>query len=264
MTKGRRLAQVVAAAVGCAAIAARADAGLVIDIRPTHVNGVAISVPDNGDLSEGVIFPPGPGTTVSLNVYARVRGTNGLDDEGFQSISGVFRTGTGSLLGDLATALVSPFNASGSSPGTQIDADSDGDLDIGPAPNGGTPSSAFWFVRANEVHRDGVRVDENTEEWLIGAMTWTLQDGPSTGPDFFIDFIRRRNAGNPGTNNAAFAQWQEDGSGSASVRNGMSPYAVDGVMYGPEPGGVALTSIAAIGLLARRRRASRARQPDSL
>ena len=72
---------------------------------------------------------------------------------------------------------------------------------------------------------------------------------------WFIDFIRRRNPGNPGTNNAAYAAWLEDGTGPASVRNGESPYTIDSVALVPEPtGAAALTSLAAIGLLARRRR----------
>jgi hypothetical protein len=262
----RKLAHAIAAAVGVAALIsapAGAGAGLVIDLRPTQINGVPIDVPHNGDGPEYIMpLPANPGTTVWLNVYARVRGTNGLDDEGFQSIQGVFRTPTGGLLADLASGVVAPFNALGSQHGAQIDVDSDGDFDIGPIPNGGTPSSAFWFPRSAAMERDGVRVDENAEEWLIGTLTWTLKNSPGW-PDFFIDFIRRRNPGDPGSNSPAYATWNEDGSGTASVRNGLSPYTVDGVAF-PEPGGATLASLAAIGLLARRRRgADRAarRQP---
>ena len=259
-----KLARAVAAAVGVAALTtapAVADAGLVIDLRPVAINGVPIDVPHNGDGPEYISPPFTPGDVISFNLYARVRGTNGLDDEGFQSIHGVFRTPTGGLLADLASSVVAPFNGSGSQAGAQIDVDSDGDFDIGPIPNGGTPSSAYWLARSNSMERNGVRVDENAEEWLLGSLTWTLKDN-SGGPDLFIDFIRRRNPGNPGTNNTAYSNWNEDGSGTASVRNGLSPYVYDGVAL-PEPGGAALTSLTAIGLLARRRRGA-GRSGDSL
>jgi hypothetical protein len=246
-----------AAAVGLVGFSAgqQADAALVVDIRATHVNGAPVTTEANGDASETLVIPGGVGTTVSYEIALRVSGVNGLDDEGLQASHGVFRTPTGGLLGDLsAIAPSAPFNESGSAPGSAIDADLDGDLDWGPAPNGGTPSSAFFIARSASMQRAGTRVDAETEEWVVGTGTWTLKDGQTTGTETFIDFIRRRNPGNPGGNNSAYAAWNEDGSGTSSVRNGLNPYTVDGLnIVVPEPSGIALAGLAGIGLLGRRR-----------
>jgi hypothetical protein len=216
------------------------------------VNDEPVTVDRNGDAAETVIVPGAVGTKVTYEIVARVSGTNGADDEAFQAIHGVFRTPTGGLLGDLGTpTLVTPFDGSGSATGSQFDADNDGDFDIGPAPNGGS-GATFWNPRAPAMERNGVRVDANTEEYVLSTGTWTLKGGD--GAETFIDFIRRRNPGNPGTNNSAYSGWQEDGSGTSSVRNGLSPYSVDGLnIVVPEPSGIALAGLAGIGLLGRRR-----------
>jgi hypothetical protein len=72
------------------------------------------------------------GETVVLDLYAFVRGLDlNPDNDGISSGSGLFRSSTGGLLGDLlGLGPPSPFNALGSTVGGQIDSDSDGDLDI--------------------------------------------------------------------------------------------------------------------------------------
>ena len=227
---------------------ATADAGLTIDLRAVSLNGQPL--PD-GSTPESVFV--NDGDQVGFEVVARVSGTNGLDDEGFTGIHGVFRSSTGGLLGDLSTSRVAPFTGSGSQDGSQIDIDSDGDFDIGDRVNGGQPN--LYFVgRSNVTERGGVRVGTDAEEFVIGTGTWTSKAG-STGSETFLDFMKRRNPGNPGTNGTSYAQWFEDGSGTSSVRNGASPYTVDGlhIIEVPEPGSAALTTLAALGLLARRR-----------
>ena len=193
---------------------------------------------------------------MGFEIVARVSGTNGLDDEGFSGICGVFRSSTGGLLGDLTTQRAAPFTGLNSQNGSQVDIDNDGDFDIGYAPNSNATATnpAFFWGRSNVLETGGVRVGANTEEFVIGTGTWTSKGG-STGSETFLDFIRRRNPGNPGTNTSAYAGWQEDGSGTSSVRNGTSPYTVDGlhIIEVPEPGSAALTTLAALGLLARRR-----------
>jgi hypothetical protein len=248
-----KLVQAVAAAVGCVAVGSApadgADAGLVIDLRPVAINGNPISVPDQGDAPE--VINAQALDVVSVNIYARVTGTNTVNDEAFSGIQGVFRTPTGGMLIDLQSTVAAPFNTLGSQNGTPLDVDLDGDFDIGDRPNGGL-ASTYFIARATEPVTDGVVVGPGSEEFLIGTMTLTIKDA-SLG-DGFIDFIRRRNPGNPGSNNAAYAFWHEDGTGSESARTGLSPYSVDGIIV-PEPAGVALTSLAAsLGLLARRRR----------
>jgi hypothetical protein len=237
-----------AAAVGLVGVnVSQSDGALVIDIRATHVNGVPVAA----DSRENVVIAPVAGTVVSFEVVAAVTGTDGLDNEGFQSFIASFRTPTGGLLGDLATQVVAPFNGSGSANGTQLDPDADTDFDIGPNANSGT-AGGYFNPRSAEYTRSGTRVGTDTEEFVLGTGTWTMKE--STGSETFIDFIRRRNPGNPGSNNTAYSQWQEDGSGTSSVRNGASPYSVDGLqIVVPEPSGIALAGLASIGLLGRRR-----------
>ena len=243
-----------AAAVGLAGfgVGQQADAALVIDIRATHVNGAPVAVDRNGDAAETLVIPGAPDTAVTFEIVARVSGTDGLDNERFQAMHGVFRSSTGGLLGDFGqVAPLAPFNASGSQAGVGSDADADTDIDWGPIPNGGATGS-YFVARSAEMNSDGTRVDADTEEWVIGTGTWTSKG--TGGSETFLDFIRRRNPGNPGTNGSNFSAWNEDGTGTASVRNGLSPYAVDGLsIVVPEPSGIALAGLAGIGLLGRRR-----------
>ena len=250
-----RAAAAAAAAAGCAGLAAeRADAGLLIDLRAVTLNDQPLPA---GSTAERVVVDGGD--VVGINVIARVSGTNAVDDEGFQSMYGVFRSTTGGLLGDLSASTVAPFNGLGSQNGSRIDVDGDGDLDIGDIPNGGINTlTAYWVARSNIVQRDGtpVATDPAAEEFVIGTLTWTATSAPAPGSETFVDFIRRRNPGNPGTNGSAYSRWDEDGSGTASVRNGADPYATDGLRIEavPEPASTALATVAALGLLARRRR----------
>jgi hypothetical protein len=250
----RKLA--AAAAAGCAGlVAGPVDAGLVIDLRAVTLNGQPLPA---GSTAERVVVDAGD--VVGINVFARVSGTNAIDDEGFQSMLGVFRSTTGGLLGHLSASTVAPFNGSGSQNGTPIDVDGDGDLDIGDIPNGGE-QTAYWVARSNVTERGGtpVATDPAAEEFLIGTLTWTATGAVAPASETFLDFIRRRNPGNPGSNGSAYSFWLEDGSGTASVRNGQSPYVTDGlhIVAVPEPCGAAaaLAGVAALRLLARRRRA---------
>jgi hypothetical protein len=187
--------------------------------------------------------------SLAIQVYAIVTGTNNLNDDGFQAVHGVFRTGNGGLLGNLSSALLAPFNGGGAQAGSQVDADGDGDLDIGANPNGGT-ASTFFIPRADGMMFNGVPVagaSPAAAQYLIGRLTFTLANNASG--DTFITFIRRTNPN--GTNNVAYSTWNEDGVG----KNGVSPYTVNGIFFGPEPGSLLLGGSAAIvGLLARRQR----------
>jgi hypothetical protein len=249
-----------AAAVGLVGFGSSqtADASLVIDIRATAVNGQPVSLAGNGDAPETLTIE-GATNVVSFDIVARVTGTNDLDDEAFKIMNGVFRS-NGGLLGDLSTQVAAPFNSTpGAQNGSQIDIDSDGDFDIGSIPNGGQANMFFAaFFGGTAAFQNGTVVPGSSpvsEEFVIGTGTWTAKGGSG---ETFLDFIRRRNPGNPGSNNTVYANWNEDGSaGSSSVRNGTSPYSVDGlnIVSGviPEPTGVALAGLASLGLLGRRR-----------
>jgi hypothetical protein len=250
-----KLATAVAAAVGCVGLATeRADAGLMIDLRAMTVNGQPLPAGSAADRVEVA-----PGDVVGINIVAVVSGMNALNDEAGNDIHGVFRSTTGGLIGDLGnSAVVAPYNASGSQNGLTIDIDSDGDLDVGPIPNGGA-TGMYWVARSAESQFNGTPIpgaNPAAEEFLFGTMTFTAGASVTTGQETFLDFIRRRNPGNPGTNGSNFASWLEDGTGTASVRNGLSPYSVDGlaIVGVPEPSGVALAALTSLRLLARRRR----------
>ena len=69
-----KLAGAIAAA-GLAGLSAnRADAGLVIDIRPTAINGQPVNIAQSGDAAELVVLGAlgGLGEVVSFDVVARV------------------------------------------------------------------------------------------------------------------------------------------------------------------------------------------------
>jgi hypothetical protein len=230
------------AAAGCVAFtAARADAGLMVDLRAVTVNGVPV-VDSNG---KQVVA--GYGDVVGIDVYVVVTGTNTLNDEALQDLGGSFRS-TGGMRGDLSSALLAPFNAIGSQPGLPVDADSDGDFDIGPAPTATGPVAAtqFFHVRSDTMTEGGVPVSSAAEEFRVMALTFTaMENGPPTS----VEFLRRLNPN--GTNNLAYGVWKEDG----GVRNATNtPITTSGVQIGiPEPAGVTLSGLAGLGLLARRR-----------
>ena len=246
------LAAAAVAAVGLAGFGAgQADAGLIIDLRAVAINGVPI--PDQKHVS-----PNGPGDVVSIQIFARVYGSDAVNDEGLQSISGSIYS-NGELLGNLINAAtVAPFNALGSQNGSQQDIDSDGDLDIGSIPNGARPATnSLYFLPRSASVQDGSNGTLNgtpipgtnpaAEEWLVGTVNFIVTGGNGMT---WIDFVRRRLPN--GENDIATSVWFEEG----ALRNGTSPYDTNPVLIGaiPEPSGLALTGLAALGLLARRKR----------
>jgi hypothetical protein len=250
-----RCRRAVSATLGCLAFAAAAAvapataaADIVIDLRAATVNGLPVADPNTIAITK-------VGDVANIDVYARVSGTNTLNDETFKLIHGVFRSSTGGLLGDLQSFNVAPFIGSAAQGGSQVDADSDGDLDIGQQPNGGAASTFFVAFSAND-EPDGIPLltSPAAEEFLIGTLTWTAT---SNEGETFIDFIRRRNPGNPGGNGPGFMTYNQDPATDPlnSLRTGTAPYSTDGlrIIGVPEPGSLALAPFAALRLLARRR-----------
>ena len=122
------------------------------------------------------------------------------------------------MLGDLTMQRVPPFVGIASQNGSQIDIDGDGDLDIGDIPNGGQ-ANMFFQGRSNIMETGGIRTFDGTdsEEFRIGTGTFTVTSN-SFNRDTFIDFIRRRNPGNPGTNNTSYARaWRRRRSSPGSL-----------------------------------------------
>ena len=128
------------------------------------------------------------GQTINFEVWVRVEGSDGLDNEGVGIISGAFLStnlGGGAALGDLVVTRDPDFTSSGSSDGTQNDIDSDGDLDIGT--NVEVEAEGFFAARAASPVTDGVRDGANAEEFRIATGSFTvtsLLEGVSTNLTF--------------------------------------------------------------------------------
>jgi len=238
----------VAAAIGLGSFAASqaADASLVIDIRATAINGAALPA---SSTPKDVIA--NPGDVVTLQFIARVAGADAVNtNDGFGAVHGAIKSSTGGLLGNLGGSFVTaPFNGSGSQNGSAVDADSDGDLDIGTTPVGGT-AATFWIPRSPVIDTGGTPVagsDPAAKEWVVGGATFTVTG--NTG-ETFIDFLNRKNPNN--TANVAYGTWNEDTVGKNPVSGTISDSALR--VSVPEPTGLALAGIAGLGLLARRRK----------
>jgi hypothetical protein len=241
----------IAAAVGLASfgLSKAADASLVIDIRATGLNGSALPA---GSTAKDVVAAPGD--VVTLQFIARVTGANSTLDDGFQAVHGAIKSSTGGLLGNLGGSFITaPFNGTSSQNGSAVDADADGDLDIGTTPNGGT-AATFWIPRSNALETtSGTPVagaDPAAREWIAGGATFTVAAGAQG--ETFIDFLNRKNPN--GTANVAYGTWNEDGLGKNAATGVISDSPVR-ISAGavPEPTGLALAGLASLGLLARRR-----------
>ena len=145
------------------------------------------------------------GQVVNFEVWVRVEGHDGINNEGLQIITGAFLSKNlsgGAAGGNLTVTRLSPFNGPGSSDGTQFDADSDGDLDIsGPD---GQFGDGFFAARSGGLETDGTR-DGQAEEFKVATGSFTvtsLLGGVSTD----LTFAPRTNAP------AGAFTYQEDGS----------------------------------------------------
>jgi len=244
----RHTGKLLAAAVGAAGLAgfgaSKADASLIIDVRATGGStGVLIS-PDGKSVTA-----TGPGDTVTLSVFARVSGTNGINDEQLQSGQGSI-TSPGALKGNLSGGVVAPYN-SGSANGSVQDLDTDGDLDIG---SNGTTATGKISFRAAAPQPLSPTTDPNTSETLVYQATFSLTGGDTSAS---LNWIFKNNNGAP-INSAAL--WFEDGNTLTSKNptnspaSSGSPVVVSAGSPVPEPGSLGLLSLAGIGLLGRRRK----------
>jgi hypothetical protein len=197
-----------------------------------------------------------PGDVVTFEIFATVTGTNGVDDEGLQGINGAIRSSTGGYRGHLQGQLVAPFNGLSSSVGTTIDVDSDGDLDVsGPNPE---LAGGYWNPRnVTGYSTDGTRVGEG-ETFLIGRATFTPDPAAfQWGETTEINFFQHRTS--TGGNSIAFGTFLIDNNAGGPRNPTNTPISsAGGVIIDtgalPEPGGVALATIGALGLLARRKK----------
>lgn len=238
---GTRTARSLLAAAAISAMAAAvtpaAGAGIKLDLRTSGINGT----PWAGNPKHAAFTF---GDTVNLKLFAVISGANGVNDETVQSVSGSLRS-LGGLRGDYTGGVVAPFNGSGHQNGAQADIDSDGDLDLGAAINSTTISE--YFLARSQVQTAGATViDANTSEIEVGRFDFVATGG---GSDFALQFFPLTSAGAFGNTTAV---WGEDGA-SRSAGNG-GQITVGAPITIPEPASAAGVALAAVGLLARRKR----------
>jgi hypothetical protein len=282
----RRLQALGLAAATATTLAATsaAKASLLIDVRITGISA-------GGEvLNSKTFFAPGPGTTVTMGVYARITGQNSAqiigdldgngdandttNDDSLNIITGSF-TSTGPMTGNLSAnapgqgvnynTRVAPFSGPGSQNGIATDFDSDGDLDIGAV--GTDPTN--MFVARSAATTFAALQNGNTKAWSSGSFTAntdeTIIDAKTS--ELRIGTLRFIVAGSSGTTNINFLQrpttdagsalWFEDGIATGKTP-GTGQYLVGAPVQSwiPEPTAltaVAPLAIAGLGLLERRR-----------
>jgi hypothetical protein len=213
-----------------------ADAALNITLRETGTNATS-----------KVLTPASVGQVINLQVLATVTGgaNPGIVwmQGGFTSANDPVQGGVAS--GPLVSVVASAFRAPGFQHGNQLDADSDGDMDIG----GGAPGNVagWWYARSSIPAVTPV---------VLGTLTFTVSsvnDSNLTGSTV-IRFAPRGggaipNAGAWTLDSEAINVEFEDFSSDTATYNGFTLTVI------PEPASFGILGLGGLGLLARRRRA---------
>ena len=216
-----------------------ADAGLQVDVRAIGATtaGAGVTGPKNVEINS-------LGDTVTLGVFATVAGTNGINDEQFQTLFGLVSS-NGALKGNLAGGYLPAFFTAGASQnGSVIDWDSDGDLDIGLSP---TSSSAIGKFSGRALAPTPFPSLGGSLQ--IGQFVFTAT-APGLATD--VQFTLRNNNG---SNVAQAALWFED-AGTIAKNPSNSPVTVGQAVTIaiPEPASLGLMALATLGTLTRRRK----------
>jgi len=279
-----RLSAVALAAVifGSAAQSASAQSKLTYSLEVSAVQGSGSFTSDG----KSVTLPNGStGQVVTLNVYAILHGvdTDSAND-GVLNVVGSFNAKgalTGLLRGDTGTTGTTVNNVAGftgptSQSGFRIDADGLGALDIGrdsvwktaPTDDAADPGTLTYFVATSTNSGAGLATfgtgttASHDTKLLVGQTTFSVSGNSGSATLQFIPHL-------PGTGSANSKRNQKftvdgvdlisDAAGSNSTATGLldlgAPVSVSFAPV-PEPTSIALSGIAVMGLLMRRRRAA--------
>jgi hypothetical protein len=235
-------------------VSGAASAGVVYDLRfadGSHTQGAAA------------------GQTYTLELYARVSGTNGnVADEALTSSYVQIvstQSGGGALTsgGLTAATLVSPFNESGSRIGTTNNITADGIADWG----GGANLTNTTYMLARTAITGGAlgggtigTAVGDGNSWEFKVATFTVSVASANGGTTSFNVVKPT-AVNSGIGAGTYVIYQEDAVSKALTNaNAGSAYANStGVTFVPvpEPTSLGLIGAAAVGLIGRRRRTSK-------
>jgi hypothetical protein len=115
----------------------------------------------------------GVGQKLNLEIWATVKGANSVNDEALQMTAGSLLSSNingGAANGTLSAVNIAPFTGPATSPGTKVDLDGDGDLDVG--------SNNFMVSGGHFVARAGSMQYGNS--FKIGTATFTVTSLKST------------------------------------------------------------------------------------
>lgn len=157
----------------CRRISPRITRSVVESLESRRLLAATVDIRPVGGGSDTIIVDT-VGQTINFDVWVRVQGSDGIDNEGLQIISGAFLSANltgGAAAGTMTVTRDPAFSSLGSSDGVQNDLDGDGDLDIGGTVE--AEASGFFAARSPGMVTDGTR-DGQAEEFKIATGSFTV------------------------------------------------------------------------------------------